>query len=231
MPLSSSPFDLRDPLRRVWLGGRRPTCRRSRPSSPSARAHHMLRAARSESRRAGRSDRSTRPEYRDRRRSRSRSRQPPSEDRGAIDQPVEPALERVSSAITVEFAQPATRSLPGAEDEHRPHHVEERIASLPTMCCLVPPAGFIGPRFALLLWWIFGDKVDAGVLEAVIWPLARSAVPAVDDPRLRPRLGRPLDAVSRVLAAALDVRSGQRVAGQRATRIEHVAACTCRLSQ
>ena len=31
-------------------------------------------------------------------------------------------------------------------------------------------AGFIGPRFALLLWWIFGDKVDAA-FSSWIWPL------------------------------------------------------------
>jgi len=37
------------------------------------------------------------------------------------------------------------------------------------MCCLVLSAGFIGPRFALLLWWIFGDKVDAA-FSTFIWP-------------------------------------------------------------
>jgi hypothetical protein len=37
------------------------------------------------------------------------------------------------------------------------------------MCCLVLSAGFIGPRFALLLWWIFGDKVDAA-FSSFIWP-------------------------------------------------------------
>ena len=37
------------------------------------------------------------------------------------------------------------------------------------MCCLVLSAGFIGPRFALLLWWIFGDKVDAA-FSGFIWP-------------------------------------------------------------
>ena len=44
-----------------------------------------------------------------------------------------------------------------------------RIAS-PPMCCLALSAGFIGPRFALLLWWIFGDKVDAA-FSSWIWPL------------------------------------------------------------
>ena len=38
------------------------------------------------------------------------------------------------------------------------------------MCCLALSAGFIGPRFALLLWWIFGDKVDAA-FSSWIWPL------------------------------------------------------------
>ena len=38
------------------------------------------------------------------------------------------------------------------------------------MCCLALSAGFIGPRFALLLWWIFGDKVDAA-FSSFIWPL------------------------------------------------------------
>src|SRR3954449_8057397 len=43
------------------------------------------------------------------------------------------------------------------------------LASRP-MCCLVLSAGFIGPRFALLLWWVFGDKVDAA-FSSWIWPL------------------------------------------------------------
>ena len=29
------------------------------------------------------------------------------------------------------------------------------------MCCLALTAGFIGPRVALFIWWLFGDKVDA----------------------------------------------------------------------
>ncbi len=29
------------------------------------------------------------------------------------------------------------------------------------MCCLAFGAAFIGPRFALLVWWIFGSKPDA----------------------------------------------------------------------
>jgi hypothetical protein len=38
------------------------------------------------------------------------------------------------------------------------------------VCCLALTAGFIGPRVALLLWWIFGDKVDAA-FDSWFWPL------------------------------------------------------------
>ena len=38
------------------------------------------------------------------------------------------------------------------------------------MCCLALSAGFIGPRFALFLWWVFGDKVGAA-FSSWIWPL------------------------------------------------------------
>jgi hypothetical protein len=38
------------------------------------------------------------------------------------------------------------------------------------MCCLVLTAGVLGPRIALLAWWIFGDKVDAA-FGSWIWPL------------------------------------------------------------
>jgi hypothetical protein len=38
------------------------------------------------------------------------------------------------------------------------------------MCCLVLTAGVLGPRIALLAWWIFGDKVDVA-FESWIWPL------------------------------------------------------------
>ena len=37
------------------------------------------------------------------------------------------------------------------------------------MCCLALSAGFIGPRFALLAWWIFGTKVDAA-FSSFFWP-------------------------------------------------------------
>lgn len=38
------------------------------------------------------------------------------------------------------------------------------------MCCLALSAGFIGPRFALLMWWIFGSKPDAA-FSTFLWPL------------------------------------------------------------
>ena len=38
------------------------------------------------------------------------------------------------------------------------------------MCCLALLAGFIGPRVALLAWWLFGDKVDAA-FSTWAWPL------------------------------------------------------------
>jgi len=38
------------------------------------------------------------------------------------------------------------------------------------MCCLALSAGFVGPRFALLLWWLFGTKVDLA-FSSWIWPL------------------------------------------------------------
>ena len=38
------------------------------------------------------------------------------------------------------------------------------------MCCLALTAGFLGPRFALLLVWIFGDRVQLA-FDSWIWPL------------------------------------------------------------
>jgi hypothetical protein len=38
------------------------------------------------------------------------------------------------------------------------------------MCCLAGIAGLIGPRVALAVWWIFGDKVQA-VFSSWIWAL------------------------------------------------------------
>jgi hypothetical protein len=38
------------------------------------------------------------------------------------------------------------------------------------MCCLAGIAGLIGPRIALAVWWILGDKVQA-VFSSWIWPL------------------------------------------------------------
>jgi len=38
------------------------------------------------------------------------------------------------------------------------------------MCCLALTAGFIGPRVALLLWWIFdSQRVDAA-FSSWFWP-------------------------------------------------------------
>jgi hypothetical protein len=38
------------------------------------------------------------------------------------------------------------------------------------MCCLALIAGLIGPRVALFIWWVFGDKVDAA-FDSWVWPL------------------------------------------------------------
>jgi hypothetical protein len=38
------------------------------------------------------------------------------------------------------------------------------------MCCLVLTAGFLGPRIALLIWWIFGDRVELA-FDSWVWPL------------------------------------------------------------
>ncbi|HKX48684.1 MAG TPA: hypothetical protein VJM06_08455 [Gaiellaceae bacterium] len=38
------------------------------------------------------------------------------------------------------------------------------------MCCLALTAGFLGPRVALFIWWVFGNKVDAA-FDTWVWPL------------------------------------------------------------
>jgi hypothetical protein len=38
------------------------------------------------------------------------------------------------------------------------------------VCCLALTAGFLGPRLALFLWWVFGNKVDVA-FDTWIWPL------------------------------------------------------------
>jgi hypothetical protein len=38
------------------------------------------------------------------------------------------------------------------------------------VCCLLLLATGLGPRLALVVWWIFGDKVDM-TFESWIWPL------------------------------------------------------------
>ncbi len=36
------------------------------------------------------------------------------------------------------------------------------------MCCLVGAAAILGPRFALVVWWIFGNKVEIAI-SSWIW--------------------------------------------------------------
>lgn len=38
------------------------------------------------------------------------------------------------------------------------------------MCCLLLLATGLGPRLALVAWWIFGDKVDM-TFDSWVWPL------------------------------------------------------------
>ena len=38
------------------------------------------------------------------------------------------------------------------------------------MCCIALTAFGLGPRIALVLWWIFGNRVDAA-FSSWIWPL------------------------------------------------------------
>jgi hypothetical protein len=38
------------------------------------------------------------------------------------------------------------------------------------VCCLALTAGLIGPRVALLVWWIFGDRVEFA-FDSWAWPL------------------------------------------------------------
>ena len=38
------------------------------------------------------------------------------------------------------------------------------------MCCLVAALAFIGPRFVLVVMWIFGDRVDLA-FSSWVWPL------------------------------------------------------------
>lgn len=39
------------------------------------------------------------------------------------------------------------------------------------MCCLALTAGFIGPRVALLLWWIFDSQRFDAAFSTWLWPL------------------------------------------------------------
>jgi hypothetical protein len=38
------------------------------------------------------------------------------------------------------------------------------------VCCLALTAGFLGPRIALLVWWVFGNKVG-DAFDSWVWPL------------------------------------------------------------
>ena len=38
------------------------------------------------------------------------------------------------------------------------------------MCCLVGAAAVVGPRFAVAIWWIFGNKVELA-FDSWAWPL------------------------------------------------------------
>jgi hypothetical protein len=38
------------------------------------------------------------------------------------------------------------------------------------MCCLAGIMALLGPRVALVVWWIFGDKVEAA-FSTWVWPL------------------------------------------------------------
>ena len=77
------------------------------------------------------------------------------------------------------------------------------------MCCLALSAGFVGPRFTLLLV----DLRRQGRRSVLDLPLAaaRAARPAVDDDRLRPRLGPAQRRLGRGVAA----RRARRVRGSR----------------
>ena len=46
------------------------------------------------------------------------------------------------------------------------HGVEQS----PSVCCIALTAFGLGPRVAILLWWIFGDRVDAA-FSTWVWPL------------------------------------------------------------
>jgi len=38
------------------------------------------------------------------------------------------------------------------------------------VCCLFASTVLVGPRFAFVLWWIFGERVDRA-FDSWIWPL------------------------------------------------------------
>ena len=187
--------------------GRGDVRRRSRPSSPSAPPTTCPRPS------VGKSvvvDDRHQPagEERDRRRhGRDHDRGLARVD-GVLDQPVEPALECVSRRSSRSKFAAATVSPAAASSRRSCPELADGIAS-PPMCCLALSAGFIGPRFALLLWWIFGNKVDAA-FSSWIWPLLGLALPAVDDARLRARVGAGLRRLGLLGLAARRDRARRR---------------------
>ena len=44
------------------------------------------------------------------------------------------------------------------------------LSRLLRVCCLVLLASGLGPRIALLVWWLFGDKPDAAI-DSWVWGL------------------------------------------------------------
>ncbi len=48
--------------------------------------------------------------------------------------------------------------------------IAPRSERLATMCCLFASLALIGPRFVLVVWWIFGNRVDLA-FGSWIWPL------------------------------------------------------------
>ena len=45
------------------------------------------------------------------------------------------------------------------------------------MCCLVLIASSLGPRIALALWWLFGDKPDAAIDSWIVGLLGFLVLP------------------------------------------------------
>ena len=39
------------------------------------------------------------------------------------------------------------------------------------MCCLLAVLAFLGPRFAIITWWLFRPGYFASTFDTIIWPL------------------------------------------------------------